>query len=194
MMNKSFMRTVILGFTVWSMLVVLQPAAKADQILSIPLATVRILQLQAPAKDIIIADPGIADVTMQAPDRMVLIGKQAGRTSLIILDSDKKVLLSRMVVVSDGDGGLVVVHGPRGSTLSQDSYACAAHCTLISGMGGSGGGGAFSNNPAPADTASTQPNDTNQVQRVDTKIKMKVTPNGTVTGTRTDVPVYGAPQ
>jgi hypothetical protein len=196
MMNKSFMRAAILGFTSLSALVVLQPAAKADQVLSIPLASVKILQLQQPARDVIIADPGIADITMQAPDRMVLIGKQAGRTSLIVLDANQKVLLSRMVVVSDGDGGLVVVHGPRGGTMSQDSYACAEHCNLIpgSGIGGSGGGGAFKNNPLSAETVSGQANDPGKVQRVDTKLKMKVSPNGVVTGTRTDVPVYGTSQ
>ena len=196
MMNKSFMRlTFSIALVAFAMLVAGERLAQADQVVSIPLNDAEKLKIKGTAKDVILANPAVADVTMLTPDQLIIIGKQAGRTTLLILDAEQKVIFNGMVVVSDGSGGLVTVHGPGG----QNSYACAQNCTLIQGAngtvtGGSGGGGAVnlgsgSDAPAPA-PAVPEP-----ITKVDTKIKMKVSPNGEITGTRTDVPTYGtAPQ
>ncbi|HVJ40077.1 MAG TPA: pilus assembly protein N-terminal domain-containing protein [Dongiaceae bacterium] len=192
MMNKSFMRAFLLLCAISAAIPVYTSRARADGILSIPLNSAEIIRLQGNPKDIIIANPNVADVTLQTPDHMIIIGKQPGRTSLLILDPEQKIILKRMVVVSDGNDGLVIVHGPRGGTMSQDSYACAQNCTMIPGsnIGGSTGGGIFS---APAPDTSSQDTTPGPVTQVQSKIKMKVSPNGEVTGTRTDVPVYGTP-
>jgi hypothetical protein len=80
--------------------------------------------------------------------------------------------------------------------MSQDSYACAQNCTLIPGsnVGGSNGGGSLGSGPGPSDAQPPAASpDTNKVSKIDTKIKMKITPTGDITGTRTSIPQYEAP-
>ena len=120
MMNKSFMRRAFLqALAPIGLLLLSGSLASADQVLSIPLNNAERLKIRGTAKDIIIANPAVADVTVLEPDQFIIIGKQAGRTTLLILDSQERVLLSSMVVVSDGSGGLVTVHAPRGDTIKQ---------------------------------------------------------------------------
>ena len=47
----------------------------------------RILRISAPAATVIIGNPGVADVTIQDPQTLVLTGKSYGQTNLIVLDS-----------------------------------------------------------------------------------------------------------
>jgi len=192
MMNKSFMcRTSLFSsLALIASLLTGQPAA-ADSVLSITADSVRTMTIQGAAKDVIVANPAVIDIALQRPDHFTIIGKAIGRTTLLILDADQKVLLSTTVVVSEGDPGMLTVRGPRGGAMSQDSYACAQRCSLIPGssIGGSSGQGSMVANPDPeALAAAKQPQ---QVTKVDTKYKMKVSPNGDITGTRTSTPQYG---
>jgi hypothetical protein len=196
MMNKSFMRSLIWQAILFAgLLIALEQPATADQVLSIPLNNAERLRLKGTAKDVIIANPAVADVTLVTPNQLVVIGKQAGRTTLLILDEKQQVLLNSMVVVSDGNNGLVTVHAPRGSRIGQDSYACAQNCTLIQDANStvsSAGGGESNDGSATATDDAAAPASA-AVTKVDTKIKYKISPNGVVTGTRTDVPTYGTP-
>ncbi len=146
-MNNFFIGTArYLKFIGVSLTIVLaaMSAAEAAPILSIDLNSARPLQLKTPAKDVIVANPSVADVALQSPDHLVIIGKQPGRTSLIIMDANQKIILNQMVIVTEGDSATVSVYGPRGGTMKQDNYACAYHCTLVPGTdsgGASAGGG-----------------------------------------------------
>jgi hypothetical protein len=191
MMNKSFMCITVCQVLLFGGLLLGHgDSAVADQVLSVPLNNAERLRLQGTAKDVIVANPAVADVTMLAPDQLVVIGKQAGRTTLLILDSKQRVLLNSMVVVSDGSGGFVTVHAPRGNRIGQDDYACAQNCTLIqdSNSSANAGGGGSSDT-----TNAVIPTETPPISKIDTKMKFKTTPNGVITGTRTDVPTYGVP-
>lgn len=197
MMNKSFMRRAFLQVLALIGLLLLSGSlASADQVLSIPLNNAERLKIRGTAKDVIIANPAVADVTVLEPDQFIIIGKQAGRTTLLILDSQERVLLSSMVVVSDGSGGLVTVHAPRGDAIRQDDYACAQNCTLIEGSNATVNKEIGSSNKITAETSDAgMPPPPAPVTKVDSKIKLKVSPNGEITGTRTDVPTYqAAPQ
>ncbi len=192
MMNKSFMRfstpqcLLVAGFVLLG-----SQLAMADQILSIPANSAEGLEIKGMAKDVIVANPSVADVALQTPNHLVIIGKQPGRTTLLILGPNQEVLLNRMVIVSEGNGGLITVHGPRGGTMSRDSYACAQNCSLIPGsnIGGSSGGGSLGSGLGPSEPAPDA--GANKVSKVDSTVKLKVSPNGDVTGTRTEVPQYG---
>jgi hypothetical protein len=192
MMNKSFMRiTFCRSLLLTGLLLASEHLAMADQILSVPLNNAEHLRLKGTAKDVIIANPAVADVTMLAPDQLVVIAKQAGRTTLLILDAQQRVLLNAMLVVSDGSGGLVTVHAPRGGRIGQDNYACAQNCTLIPDSGS--GAGSAGGDSAPDTTSDAAPIEPAPISKIDSKMKFKVSPNGVISGTRTDVPTYGTP-
>jgi len=147
-MNKSF-KTILCLFAAAALVTIsvpfLAPPANADQALTIDLNGALPLALKVPAKDVIVGNPAVADVSLQSPDHLVIIGKQAGRTRLLVLDANQKVVLNQIIIVTEGDVGMVSVYGPRSGTMTQSDYACGYHCSAIgSGSGSSNGGGAGS--------------------------------------------------
>lgn len=148
-MKRSFTTAVMSGLTAGWMalnLVGFASNAMAQSALTIDLDGERRIVLKAPAKDVIIGNPLVADVTMLSPTNLIVIGHAPGRTRLLVLDADQTPLIDQIVVVSQGSTGLVSVYGPRGGAMTQDLYACGDHCTLIPGghigsLGSSGGKG-----------------------------------------------------
>lgn len=116
-----------------------------------------LLKLDAPATDVIIANPEIADVTVQAPDRLVVIGKLPGVTRLIVMNEDAIALDTQVVVSAKNRSSEVSVYRPDGMNITEGLFACSTdRCTPVPGTGrtvvtagasgdsggGSGGGGA----------------------------------------------------
>lgn len=140
MMKKSFMSRIPIQWMPVQLMVALfvlglvfAGAAKADSVLAVDLNGARSIGLKAAANDVIVGNPAVADVSLQAPDHLVVIGKQAGRTRVIAMDSAQKVLFNQIVVVVAGDEGLVTVTGPRKGNIVQNDYACTTHCSAIPG-------------------------------------------------------------
>jgi Flp pilus assembly secretin CpaC len=85
----------------------------------------RILRISAPAATVIIGNPGVADVTIQDPQTLVLTGKSYGQTNLIVLDTQGNPIADTLIEVVQGgqtDTMTVFMGGAR-TTLS-----CAPHC------------------------------------------------------------------
>src|SRR5688572_20823235 len=69
----------------------------------------RILRINAAAATVIIGNPGIADVTIQDPQTLILTGKSYGQTNLIILDSAGIPVADTMIEVVQMQAGVVTV-------------------------------------------------------------------------------------
>ena len=88
MMNKSFKKRGLKSMfkSTWPLLVAIGLAvtaagsAHANGALTVELDGARILKLDAPASDIVIGNPNVADVTVQTPNRLVIIGRAPGTT------------------------------------------------------------------------------------------------------------------
>jgi len=91
---------------------------------SVEVNMARILRINAPAATVIIGNPGIADVTIQDPQTLVLTGKSYGQTNLIVLDTKGNPIADTMVEVAQQQSGVVTVYvGDRRTSL-----ACAPTC------------------------------------------------------------------
>ena len=134
-MKKSFMSRmpIQLMAALFVLGLALTDAAKAESVLAVDLNGARNISLKAAANDVIVGNPAVADVSLQAPDHLVVIGKQAGRTRIIAMDAAHKVLFNQVIVVVAGDEGLITVTGPRKGNIVQNDYACAIHCSAIPG-------------------------------------------------------------
>jgi len=78
-------------------------------------------------RDVVVADPSVADVSIVNERTLVVMGKRPGVTSLMVFGAGGRTLVNRQVVVSEvGEGGVTVY---RGATAS--SYACASRCTRL---------------------------------------------------------------
>jgi Flp pilus assembly secretin CpaC len=98
-------------------------AAEGDPI-NVKVNMARILRVSAPAATVIIGNPGVADVTIQDPQTLVLTGKSYGQTNLIVLDSMGNPIADTIVQVIQAQADLVTMYlGQARTTL-----ACSPVC------------------------------------------------------------------
>ena len=91
----------------------------------------RVLRISAPAATVIVGNPGIADVTIQDPQTLILTGKSYGQTNLIVLDSRGEPVADTLVEVVQMSAGIMTVYqGQSRTTLS-----CAPTCQPVVMMG-----------------------------------------------------------
>ena len=85
---------------------------------------VKPFMLERPAGQIIVGNPGIADVTVQDPRKILLYGKSPGATNLYIFDEDGEKIDNLIVRVrSVGDGMVTFQRGTQRTTLN-----CMTNC------------------------------------------------------------------
>lgn len=123
-------------------LAVLTPAvatAATNEPITVKANMARILRISAPAATVIIGNPGVADVTIQDPQTLVLTGKSYGTTNLIVLDSAGNPVADTMVSVVQATGDTITVYmGTARTTL-----ACEPICQPTITLGDDAG---FTNN------------------------------------------------
>jgi Flp pilus assembly secretin CpaC len=101
-------------------------AAVADttEPISVKVNMARILRISAPAATVIIGNPGVADVTIQDPQTLILTGKSYGSTNLIVLDSMGNPVADTMVTVVQAQADLMTVY----MGASRTTLICAPVC------------------------------------------------------------------
>lgn len=113
------------------------PAAALAASLGVPLDQAVIITLSAPAHDVVVGNPGIADVTIADQHHLVVTGKSGGVTNLVVDDAAGRTIFDRQIVVGASSGDRVeIIHGAQ-----IVSYACAPICQQVAASAGPGGGG-----------------------------------------------------
>ena len=104
----------------------------------------RILKINAPAATVIIGNPGVADVTIQDPQTLILTGKSYGETNLIILDSRGSAIADTIVSVVEpmSTDSLTMYQGQARNTLNcqpicQPTVMLGDDSTFATGTAGS---------------------------------------------------------
>lgn len=116
------MRRLLLAFAATALLA--SPALA--QTLSVRADQAVRVALSAPAKDVAVGNPAIADVMVLDERNILVLGKGYGTTNVIALDRSGRLILDRVVVVSAADAGKVTVY--KGTNASQ--YACSPRCEV----------------------------------------------------------------
>ncbi len=124
-------------------LLVLLALASAGPLASVPVAAqdgapinvnvnmARILRISAPAATVVVGNPGVADVTIQDPQTLILTGKSYGQTNLIVLDAAGQPIADTLVEVVQMQAGVMTVYQGQKRT----SLACAPVCQPVVMMG-----------------------------------------------------------
>lgn len=99
--------------------------------ISVKVNMARILRISAPAATVIIGNPGVADVTIQDPQTLVLTGKSYGQTNMIVLDDMGNPIADTLVEVVQAQADLVTVY--MGS--ARRTFACSPVCQPIIMLG-----------------------------------------------------------
>jgi Flp pilus assembly secretin CpaC len=99
-------------------------AAPSTEPISVKVNMARILKINAPAATVIIGNPGVADVTIQDPQTLILTGKSYGETTLIVLDSQGVAIADTLLTV-------VQPHGADSITMYQGQARNTLDCQPI---------------------------------------------------------------
>lgn len=109
-------------------LAVLLPAAlAAAEGVSVPVDQSKVFRIEQPASTVIVGNPVFAAVTMHDRYTVVVTGKSAGTTNLIILDANSQPIIDEPLFVTAGSQNTVTV--TRKDT--RFSYSCAPNCDAI---------------------------------------------------------------
>ena len=112
-----------IGF-VASVLAVLPFSGAKAQDLVVKYDQSQLLRLPRPVAEIIIGNPTVAEVTVQASNLLVVTGKTFGITNVIALDAERNIIQDQRVVVVRDDNKVVNLH--KGT--KRESYNCAPNC------------------------------------------------------------------
>ena len=98
--------------------------AETTEPISVKVNMARILRISAPAATVIIGNPGVADITIQDPQTLVLTGRSFGTTNLIVLDAAGNPVADTIVSVVQGQADMLTVY--QGS--ARTTLACEPIC------------------------------------------------------------------
>jgi hypothetical protein len=98
-------------------------AAGAAETLTVVLDQAQIMPLPDRVGTIIIGNPLIADVALQAGGTMVITGKGYGSTNLIVLDRGGATVMTKTIQVVGPRDAVVMYRG-----IDRESYSCAPTC------------------------------------------------------------------
>ncbi|MBA3516325.1 MAG: pilus assembly protein N-terminal domain-containing protein [Rhizobiales bacterium] len=101
--------------------------AFAEPVIEVTIDFAKVLKLDRPAETIVIGNPGIADASVEDETTVVLTGKAAGTTNLIVLDGKGEEITNATLRVSSNTRQLTTVfYGSKRQTFS-----CAPTCELV---------------------------------------------------------------
>src|SRR5580692_7656889 len=106
-----------------TLIIVTATSAPAAEAISVVLDQAKISKVPDRTSTVVVGNPLIADVSIQAGGTMVVTGKGYGVTNLIALDRTGKVLAEQLVRVRSPSDSVVVYRG-----TARESYSCAPYC------------------------------------------------------------------
>ncbi len=106
-------------------------AAAKDEEISVIIDFAKVMKLSEPAHTIIIGNPGIADASIGDEQTLILTGKTAGTTNLIVLDEKGKEIVNSVIRVSSDIHQLTTVF----FGASRQTFSCAPVCEQVISVG-----------------------------------------------------------
>lgn len=104
----------------------ISPAAaqgRSAETVTITVDQAQLMKLPNGVATLVIGNPLIADVSIQAGGMAVLTGKGYGMTNLMVLDRSGAVLEQKNILVQGARDSVVVYRG-----VERESYSCTPHC------------------------------------------------------------------
>jgi len=105
----------------WPLAVLAEPSADS---IAVNVDQARLVKLPARVATIVVGNPLIADVALQAGGVIVVTGKGYGATNFIAMDRSGEVLVDRVIQVEGPTDQLITVY--RG--VDRESYSCRPIC------------------------------------------------------------------
>lgn len=127
---SSILRTLVAA-TALTLFFMPAPAVAQGDAISVMVNMARILRINSPAATVVVGNPGVADVTIQDPQTLILTGRSFGATNLIIMDQQGNPIIDTFVEVVQGNNDLVTVY----QGASRTSLSCEPVCQPVIMLG-----------------------------------------------------------
>jgi putative type II/III system pilus formation protein len=121
MRARFVLRSLAAGMLLWPLAAIAEPPANA---IAVNVDQARLVKLPARVATIVVGNPMIADVALQAGGVIVVTGKGYGATNFIAMDRSGEVLVDRLIQVEGPTDQLITVY--RG--VDRESYSCMPMC------------------------------------------------------------------
>ena len=115
-------RSLAIGILLWPAAAFAEPTA--DVVIAVNVDQAKLVRLPTRVSTIVVGNPLIADVTLQAGGIVVVTGKGYGATNFIAMGRGGEVLVDRMIQVEGPTDRLVTVY--RG--VERESWSCMPIC------------------------------------------------------------------
>lgn len=116
------------------------PAWAQQRTITVTTNRAEMIRLDKTAGTVLVANPAIADVVVEAGQQLFILGRSPGETQLYVLDGEGKTLLSAVLAVRPPAANhLSIVRGTDEATVH-----CAPRCAPTGTVNVSPGGGAAS--------------------------------------------------
>ncbi|HLO78056.1 MAG TPA: pilus assembly protein N-terminal domain-containing protein [Magnetospirillum sp.] len=103
-------------------------AALGAEATLVPLGSAITIRLDRPARQVIVGNPAVADVTVQSPRVLTVFGKAASATSLTVMGEGGKVVLDVPIIVGgSSETGLGVIYA-AGKAVPAGGQRFAVEC------------------------------------------------------------------
>ena len=106
------------------MLTIAAQAATSPDVVAVNVDQAKLVKMPAGTSTIVVGNPLIADVTLQAGGLVVVTGKGYGATNVIAMDRRGEVLVDRLIQVEGPSDQVVTIY--RG--VERESYSCSPIC------------------------------------------------------------------
>jgi hypothetical protein len=113
------------GFATLVVLLAVAAPALALETIPVALDEARVIKLPERAATVVLGNPLVADIAIQAGGIAVITAKGYGATNLIAMDARGAVLMEKSLVVTGPSDRTVVVF--RGMT--RETYSCTPYCS-----------------------------------------------------------------
>jgi Flp pilus assembly secretin CpaC len=115
------LRSLAIGMLLWPAVAIAEPTADT---IAVNVDQAKLVKIPSRVSTIVVGNPLIADVTLQAGGIIVVTGKGYGATNFVAMDRSGEVLVDRVIQVEGPTDQLVTIY--RG--VERESYSCLPIC------------------------------------------------------------------
>jgi hypothetical protein len=155
MIERTLRNRLVIGLALAQAIIIAVVAEASADRLRVELDKAILLRLEQDADVVFVANPSVADVTVESPRMLFVLGLAPGETSLRILDADGKDVVATTIVVVPTEERTVTVNRNTPGGSAELTYSCDPRCAQVrTPTGVSVDAASFGGAPAaPADQA-----------------------------------------
>lgn len=110
------------------------PAAAGEIMLAI--GGVEVIQSPVPVGTVVVGEPKVADVAVDGTSAILVFGRGSGETDLVVLDRERKTIMTTRVTVGGAArGGTVTVRRASDKGITDEIWNCSATVSCVKGVG-----------------------------------------------------------